>query len=194
MLILISGTANTFAWIYPEHRRIALMAIQKLNREQRTILDKLWLEARMGNEDRLTASVIELSQGIHPAQLDYAAWAAIAGDHSCSPEAMLNTVLKTAWILRVADIAAQLQINIEQSKNRSQHINAIRDSDIRLQRADPEYATRAGSNNVHFLLARPDVSTTLNQYLAACLVQGVELNALGAYSWFHASAMAKAIG
>lgn len=191
VLALMCGAENALAWIYPEHRRIALLGIQKLTPEQRAILDKLWLDARVGNEDRLTTLVIDPSQSIRPAQLDFAAWAAIAGDHSCSPEAMLNTVLKTAWILRVADIAAQLEINIEKSKNRSQHINAIRDSDIRLQRADPEYATRAGSNNVHFLLARPDVSTTLTQYLAACLLEGAELNALGAYSWFHASAMAK---
>ena len=33
-------------------------------------------------------------------------------------------------------------------------------ADVRLQRADTEYATRAGSNNAHFLLARPKVDFT----------------------------------
>jgi hypothetical protein len=192
VIVLISGADNAFAWIYPEHRRIALLAIQKLSPEQRAILDKLWFKARVGYEGRLTDLVIDPSQSIAPTQLDYASWTAIAGDHSCSPEQMLAAVLKSNWILRVADIAAELQINIEKSRTRSRHINAIRDSDIRLQRADPEYATRAGSNNVHFLLARPDVSTTLEQYLVACLSSGSSLNALGAYSWFHASAMSKA--
>ena len=37
-------------------------------------------------------------------------------------------------------------------------INALRNSDIKLQSADPEYATRAGSNNVHFLLPLKDAS------------------------------------
>jgi hypothetical protein len=47
---------------------------------------------------------------------------------------------------------------------------------------DPEYATRAGSNTVHFLLARPDVDTDGSEYLNACLKAGAELNAVGAYT------------
>jgi hypothetical protein len=105
---------------------------------------------------------------------------------------MLHNVLESDWILNVADIAAELKINLAAAEKRSKHINAIRDSDIGLQRADPEYATRAGSNNVHFLLARPGVNSTVREYLTACLTHGTELNALGAYSWFHVSALEKA--
>ena len=57
---------------------------------------------------------------------------------------------------------------------------------------DPEYATRAGSNNVHFLLARPDAYIEVRDYLIACLSEGAELNALGAYTWYHFSALEKA--
>ncbi|HRI78467.1 MAG TPA: hypothetical protein PLR06_02940 [Cyclobacteriaceae bacterium] len=181
----------TEGWIYPEHRRIALLAIQKLSPEDRAVLDRIWAEARTGMRSRLTASVIDPGLGLKPGMLDYPSWAAIAGDHSCSPEDLVR-VLRSDWILKVAAIAAQLQIDIEQSTRRSQHVNAIRNSDIRLQRADPDYATRAGSNNAHFLLARPSVSTDPREYLLTCLKEGTELNALGVYSWFHTSALLKA--
>jgi len=73
-----------------------------------------------------------------------------------------------------------------------EHINSIRDSDIDFQRADPEYATRAGSNNVHFLLPRPEVGTDVREYLTASFTEGAELNALAAYALYHLSALMKA--
>jgi hypothetical protein len=194
LLIFISlvFSVQSFAWIYPEHRDITLLAIQNLSTEYRTILDQLWTEARTGYEERLTIAVIDATQSVNPTQLDYASWPAISGDHSCSPENMLYNVLQTDWILQVADIAAQLKIDLAKSENRHEHINALRDSDIKFQRVDPEYATRAGSNNVHFLLARPDADTQVRDYMITCLVEGAELNSLGAYTWFHLSALLKA--
>ena len=180
------------AWVYFEHRAIALYAIKMMSAEDRALFEKLWAEARRGYESRLTETIIDTAQGRHPSHLDYASWAAISGDHSCSPENLLFNVLKTDWILNVADISAQLDLNIQESKNNSQRINFLHQSDIRLQRADPEYATRAGSNNVHFLLPRPNVGTERLDYLKECLSPGAALNALGAYAWFHLSAMMKA--
>lgn len=191
-LIMISNS-NSFAWIYPEHRDIALLAIENLSPEYRSELDKLWSQARKGYEERLTESVIDATQAINPQQLDYASWSAISGDHSCSPQIMLYNVLQTEWILKVANEAAELKINLANANDRSSKINALRDSDIQFQRVDPDYATRAGSNNVHFLLARPDVNSNAKSYLTACLEVGTELNALGAYSWFHNSALMKAL-
>ena len=189
--LLTLAQSTSYGWVYPEHRNILLRAIQKLSPEHRVILDKLWSQARVGNEGRLTESVIDANQGVKPTQLDYASWAAISGDHSCSPELMLKNVLTTKWILDVANVAAQLNLDIKNSRNKSEHSNAIRNSDIKLQRADAEYATRAGSNNVHFLLARTDVDMTTEEYLKACLEPKAPMNALGAYSWFHLSAMLK---
>jgi len=190
-LLLILNFKSSFAWVYPEHRDIALLAIQKLSPEYRSILDKLWSEARIGYEDRLTEAVIDATQSTNPQFLDYASWSAIGGDHSCSPENLLYNVLETDWILKVADVAAQLKIDIANSETRSEHINSIRDSDIKFQRVDPEYATRAGSNNAHFLLARPEVETDAREYITACLKEGLELNALSVYAWFHVSALQK---
>lgn len=192
-LLLLLSNSTIKAWIYPEHRDIALLAIEELSPEYRSVLDQLWSEAIKGYEDRLTESVIDATQTVNPTKLDYASWPAISGDHSCSPQILLYNVLQTEWILKVADVAAQLKIDLEKARNRSELINALRDSDIKFQRVDPEYATRAGSNNVHFLLARPDVDSDARSYLTACLKEGAELNAIGAYTWFHISALMKAV-
>ena len=191
-LIAILLSSNTFAWIYPEHRDITLLAVQKLNEQNRALIDNLWIKARIGYEDRLKEFIIDPEQTTNPNKLDFASWAAIAGDHSCSPAIMLSNVLESDWILKVADVAAQLKIDLAKSEDLYERVNALRDSDIKLQRVDPNYATRAGSNNVHFLLARPNAEIQVRDYLIACLTAGVELNALGAYTWFHISALPKA--
>lgn len=170
LLLMFNVSAN--AWVYPEHREIALRVIKNLSPAYRTILDKLWLEAREGNESRLCEIVIDPLQTINPNCLDYASRSAISGDHSCSAENMLEVVLQYDWILEVADINAQLKINLALADKREKRINALRDSDLQLQKADPEYATRAGSNNVHFLLPLHDVDMDIFAYIDSCLDAG----------------------
>ncbi len=189
-LFLFAGTSS--AWLYPEHRDITVLAVLKLDPERRAILDRLWAEARSGHEGRLCEQEADPAQAEKPSCIDWAAWPAIAGDHSCSAESMVQTVLNTEWILKVADIAAKLKRDVARAKDRSQRINALRDSDLRLQRADQEYATRAGSNNVHFLLTRMSADVEGADYVIRCLSEGAELNALGAYAWYHVSALEKA--
>lgn len=191
-VIFLILTNKSSAWIYPEHRDIALLAIQKLSPENRSVLDKIWADARLTHENRLTEAVIDATQSIKPTQLDFASWPAIAGDHSTSGQNLLYNVLQTDWILKVADVTAELKIDLANAENLHEHINALRDSDIKLQRVDPEYATRAGSNNVHFLLARPVANIEVREYLIACVTEGAELNSLGAYAWYHFSALEKA--
>jgi hypothetical protein len=180
------------AWVYPEHRDIMLIAIEKLPSDYRDELEMLWSLARTGYETRLSPTVIDPELLLKPPFLDYAAWPAIAGDHSCSSEEMIYNVLQTEWIMKVADITAQLKIDLLFAKNRNERINALRDSDLRLQSADPEYATRAGSNNVHFLMALPDPDISALNYVMASLIEGAELNAIAAYTWYHYSALSKA--
>ena len=192
LILFLLGVNKTNAWVYPEHRDIMLFAIQKLPTDYRTSLDGLWAQARIGYEFRLSESVIEPEQLLKPEFLDYASWPAIAGDHSCSAENMLHNILETDWILKVADITAQLKIDLAFSKDRAGLINALRTSDIKLQGADPEYATRAGSNNVHFLLSLPDVNMNALSYVLSCLKEGTDLNAIGAYALYHYSALSKA--
>ena len=93
LLIFSSGITITNAWVYPEHRDIFLLAIQKLSPEYRSTLDALWAEARKGYELRLTEAVIDATQSINPTQIDYAAWPGIGGDHSVSAKDMLYNIL-----------------------------------------------------------------------------------------------------
>ena len=215
---LIFAAAPAHAWVYPEHRDIAVLAVEKLDPERKAQFDRLWGEARVGNEQRLCAQGADAQQGVAPACIDWAAFTAIAGDHSCSSKNMLDSTLKTDWILQVADVAAQLKVDlaqvvvvarpdlkllgpdaigdlqrrVEDETQRARRINALRTSDTRLQRADPQYATRAGSNNAHFLLPRPSTDTTARAYAELTLRPGSDISAVGVYAWFHLSALQKA--
>ena len=183
----------SLAWVYPEHREISMIAIYDLDPDRRQVLAELWASARLGYENRLNALPADSTLGENPTSIDFAAWPAIAGDHSCSSEILLYNVLETDWILGVADVAARLKRRLNEAGwERHHRINVLRDSDIALQTVDKAYATRAGSNNVHFLLARSDVNTDAMTYLSGCLKEGVESNAIGAYAWFHLSALIKA--
>ena len=59
-------------------------AVEKLDAERKAQFDRLWGEARVGNEQRLCAQGADAQQGVAPACIDWAAFTAIAGDHSCS--------------------------------------------------------------------------------------------------------------
>jgi len=189
-LIFIADMAG--AWVFYEHRHIGVLAIRDLSPYQHAVLQNLWSDARKGHESRLTDSVVESHQGLNPDRIDYATWFGLAGDHSCSPGQLLNTVLESDWVLKVAAVSAHLEKNIKDAKSESAQINYLHESDIQFQRVDPEYATRAGSNNVHFLLARPNVSTDVTAYLTACLTKDTPVNAIGAYVSYHLDAVWKA--
>jgi hypothetical protein len=190
--MLICLQPNSLGWVYPEHRDITLLAIQKLDSAHRAVLNQLWSQARKGFESRLNESVTDLAQSANLKNLDYAAWPAIAGDHSTSSENMLFNILHTDWILNVADVASRLKTGLAASTTRSERVNELRISDLRLLKADPEYVSRAGANNVHFMLARPDVNTSASAYFDSCFKEGVELNLVATYKWFHTSALLKA--
>ena len=180
-ILLFGAAAPAAAWIYPEHRQLTLLAVQQLDDERKIVFDQLWQGARTGDEQRLCALGADTAQELAPECIDWAALSAIAGDHSCSSREMFETARTSPWILSVADVAAQLKVDLARlpvtaepelsgrapdvlsdaqrrlasQSVQAQRVNALRTADIRLQRADPDYATRAGSNNAHFLLARP---------------------------------------
>lgn len=191
-LALAWQASAALAWVYPEHRDIALEAVQSLEPARRATLEGLWTTARRGHETRLCAQPADAAQGRSPACLDFAALPAIAGDHACSPREMMDSVLGADWLLRVADVSAKLKEKLASAKRRNDRVNAIRNSDIELQRADRDYATRAGANNVHFLLPRPSSDTSLEDYGRMLLDKGAELNGVGAFAWFHLRALHKA--
>lgn len=190
VLLLVSlQVLPASAWVFPEHRDIAALALQTLDSDRQARLQALWSEARTGHEQRLCA------QSSDPAQtscVDFAAWAAISGDHSCSAQEMLGTVLSAPWILGVEKVSARLKSQLAAAKRRSDRTNAVRNSDLALERTDPEYVTRASSNNAHFLLARPDIDMDPETYVRLALSPKSEVNALATYAWYHLRALDRA--
>jgi hypothetical protein len=181
-----------FAWVFPEHRDIAALAMQKLDPDRQDRLQTLWSEARTGHEQRLCANTSDPAQGSNPTCVDFAAWAAISGDHSCSAEDMLNTALNAPWILGVERISDRLKAQLGAATRRSDRENAVRNSDLALERTDPEYVTRASSNNAHFLLARPNVTMDPEAYARLALGPNAEVNSLATYVWYHLRALDRA--
>jgi hypothetical protein len=102
---ILPGSA--FAWIYPEHRDIAILAVETLDAEHKTTFDRLWQDARFNKENRLCEAGIDVDQGPTPECIDWVALPAIAGDHSCSSQQMLDIVTESMWILAIADVAAE---------------------------------------------------------------------------------------
>ena len=218
LLVIWVLTGPAYAFVYPEHRDIAIKAVETLDPEHRAVFDKLWREARLAKEERLCEQGADSTQSVMPRCVDWAALTAIAGDHSCSSQDLTGVVLESDWILAVADVAAQLKLDLSRidvlpptgqvpgSKDAIQDMrrriqtetaaaerqNALRTADLRLQRADARYATRAGSNNAHFLLPRPKTDTTPGEYGTLTMTRGAEISAIGVYAWYHLSAMQKA--
>jgi len=219
LALAIGSTFNSaFGWIYPEHREIAIIAVQGLDAERKAEFDRLWQDARLGNEQRFCAQGADAGQGLSPKCIDWAALSGIAGDHSCSSRQMLETVRTSDWILEVAGIAARLKADLAKipvtgppekikvgsdfltdfqrrlasEKSRADRLNALRTADSQLQRADPQYAIRADANYAHFLLARPDTSLDTAAYARLTLKPGSELNAIGVWATFHLDALLKA--
>ncbi len=190
--LLAAALMPALAWVFPEHRDIAEMAVMELTPDQRAQLDKLWEKARTGHETRLCASVADSTQGLKPTCVDFVSWTAIAGDHSCSAQEMLNTVLDSSWILGVERVAAKLKEQLAAATRRDQKLNAVQISNILFERVDPEYSTRATSNDAHFLLARPDVAMEALEYARLALGPHADLNSLATYLWFHMRALGTA--
>jgi hypothetical protein len=194
------------AWIYPEHRELAWQALQGLDTQTQQTLSTAWQQARIGNESKLGDQLATPRQA-EPTRkwVDFADFPAIAGDHSTSAAEMFNTITQQGWILDVIQITETLRADLKNADtsgkeshqashqaNRSAHINALRESDIKLQRADPDYATRAGSNNVHFLLSLTDPEEKARDYFIRCSQADSPLNAIGTYVFYHHGALIKA--
>jgi hypothetical protein len=185
VLALLPGAA-ALGWTYPEHRAMTAKGIQMLDPQDRAALDALWAAAQSG-QARLCESPAAGDQGPRPMCIDLSAWAAIAGDHSCSPEEMLAVILQSDWILSVAGVTARMDAALAKSKNEAERTNVRVIGDLGLERSDPEYSTRAGSNNAHFLLPR-SVDDPAG-YALQMMAPGSELNAMALYILFHVAAL-----
>jgi hypothetical protein len=53
---VLAHTAQGVA--YPEHRQLSLLAVQRLDAERKAVFDRLWQDARAGDEQRLCAGAV----------------------------------------------------------------------------------------------------------------------------------------
>jgi hypothetical protein len=190
VVLLIPGRAG--AWIYPEHRDIMAEALGLLPPEEQALFAELWAAARTGQEPRYCTTVVDGDGRAKPSCIDLAAWPAIAGDHSCSPDQFVEKTLTSDWILKVARVAAETKVGLGKASNRDQTLNEWAISNLKLQFVDPEYASRAGANNGHFLITR--TSDDARAYLRRIFAPDTEPNALALYVYYHLGAMALAQG
>jgi hypothetical protein len=92
----------------------------------------------------------------------------------------------------VEQVAARLKTQLAAAKRQSDRTNAVRNSDLALERTDPEYVTRASSNTAHFLLARPSINMDPEAYVRLALGPKAEVNTLATYAWYHLRALDRA--
>jgi len=190
VVVLAPGRAGAF--IYPEHRDITAEALQNLPPDQQALLAQLWAAARTGRESRYCATTVDGDGRGNPSCIDLAAWPAIAGDHSCSPDQLIQKTLTSDWVLKVGGVAAATKVGLEKAKNRGDALNEWAASNLNFQFVDREYASRAGANNGHFLMTR--TSDDPGEYLRRIFAPDAEPSAIALYIYYHLGAMVLAQG
>ena len=190
MVVLAPGRAGAF--VYPEHRDITAEALQNLPPDQQALLAQLWAAARTGRESRYCATTVDGDGRENPSCIDLAAWPAIAGDHSCSPDQLIQKTLTSDWILKVGGVAAATKVGLEKAKTRGDALNEWAASNLNFQFVDREYASRAGANNGHFLMTR--TSDDPGEYLRRIFAPDAEPSAIALYIYYHLGAMVLAQG
>ena len=185
---LLPGRAR--AWIYSEHRDIMAEALRNLPPDQQALFAELWSAARTDRAARYCAAMVDGDGRAPLSCIDLAAWPAIAGDHSCSPDQLIAKILTSDWILKVAKAAAETKVALANAKTSQAILNEWAISNLKLQLADPEYVSRAGNNIGHFLTTRS--SDDLTQHLSRIFASNAEPNALALYIYYHLGALALA--
>src|SRR5262249_10528399 len=118
LILVLVSPAGAGAFIYPEHRDIMAEGLRNLQPDQQALLAQLWAEARTGRESRYCSTSVDGDGRGNPSCIDLAAWPAIAGDHSCSPDQLIQKTLTSDWILKVGGVAAATKVGLEKAKNR----------------------------------------------------------------------------
>ena len=208
---LLTGVAQTAqAYTYPEHRDVTALAVQGLDADRRAMFERLWQEARVG-EGRLCPESVDSSGNLAPSCFDWPALPPNAGDHSCSSAELLESVRNDDWLLGVAAVGGQLGADLaglgrppfdmpgderrQRAANadlRAELSNTLKVSDVKFQQLDTALATRALRNDAHFPLARSSTSLDAEAYGDLTVFPGARISSIGAYTWYHLSALQKA--
>ncbi len=202
VLFLLAATllpTSAAAWIWPEHRDIAAEALRDLPAAQKKTIDQMWVGVRAIGGKQVCEKVVD--PGSEPTNVprgewdkvcvDFAAFPALAGDHSCTAAELWSDAAKEPWAAKVVWVAAKTKERLASSKDEAQRTDFLSLSHLAMQYVDPRYLTRAEGNNAHFLFPRAPVAAKedLGKYLDRVLSPGTEINATGLYALYHMLAL-----
>ena len=111
-------------------------------------------------------------------------------DHACSPYELVHRCSAEPLDHEGRAHRSETKVALENARDREQAFNRWTSSNLKLQIADREYASRASANSGHFLI--PRTSNELYDYLARVVEPNMEPNTLGLYAYYHLAAVALA--
>ena len=198
VLVSLAWAAQAHAWIWPEHRDIAVEGIRTLPQEDRRALEALWaaLKADAGPQlcpvlvDDHAAPTTAFGQW-REVCIDFPSYPALGGDHSCSTADLRAATEKEEWGKKVAWVAEWSKGRLASTPNESRRTDAWNESHLAMQYVDPDYLTRAAGNDAHFLLPRLPVedTETIDVYVSRAVAPGVDINATAIYVQYHELAL-----
>jgi hypothetical protein len=195
---LLAWSAPALAWIWPEHRDIAVAAVKDLPPAQRKALDEMWATFRTETGPQVCATLV--SPGAQPTSkygawdavcVDFPSFPALAGDHSCTSADLKAAVETELWARKVVWVAAKTKERLAEDGYSPKRGDDWNRSHLAMQYVDPKYLTRAEGNNAHFLIPRLSIEDqeTLDVYLDRSLAKDAPVNATAMYAKFHALAL-----
>lgn len=196
------------AWLFHEHTAIGRTAVGALPREESKTLTDAWTELRADSK-RLCAELARpdsnytLGPGQEPPSdasfcADFAMIPAVAGDFSCAPDDLWESVTRSDWLPKIARAAHETEVAIVRAKANASTFPVLQTPNEKIREAwhdnhyknfvyDPGYLGRARGNVAHFLWPRQ--SDDLDAYLKDAFVQGRSPNAAAFWAAYHISAV-----
>ena len=198
VLLSLAWAAQAQAWIWPEHRDIAVEGIRTLPPEDRKALEELWAALKSEAGPQLCPVLVDDHAAPSTAFgrweevcIDFPSYPALGGDHSCSTAELRAVTEREEWGKKVAWVAEWSKGRLASAKNESRRTDAWNESHLALQYVDPAYLTRAASNNAHFLMPRLPVeeAESIDVYVGRAVAPGVDVNATAIYVQYHELAL-----
>ncbi|HEY4159573.1 MAG TPA: hypothetical protein VGM29_15795, partial [Polyangiaceae bacterium] len=182
-LCVLGWSKPAHAWLFFEHARLAKSAVQGLDATSAALFQAAWAHAQRVTPRYCSGADVGayyyVPLGGSEYCVDFSALSAISADHSCTP-ADTSAALDQDYVLRVLRVAEETEVSIRQASSETAHVDVWHSQNVELQRADPQYLSRAAGNGAHFQLP----STTSENQIADDLI-GVQARQQGASSYLH---------
>jgi len=197
-LVALVGPSPVQAWIWPEHRDIAVEAVRELPAAERKALEAMWTDLTSDAGPQLCRTLV--SAGAEPQSklgdwsavcIDFPSYPALGGDHSCSTADLRAVTEKEDWGRKVAWVAQRSKVKLAEAGASPERLEAWNRSHLAMQYVDPAYLTRAAGNNAHFLMPRAPIEEpeTIDSYVAKTLAEGAGISATAMYVQYHVLAL-----